>query len=133
MGGIRLIMRLFLHSALLVLLAFEGAASGMVLCIGHDGHIRINTGCNQDRCCTLASCIPGDAVLGEGYHRCCVDITLPEITAEAAKSATNDHTLSLHQHQVRRSRHETVSRFSTAHVNRHLPIASSVGTIVLLI
>ncbi len=133
-------MRLILHSTFLVLLAFAGTASGMVLCIGHDGHISIEAGCNQDRCCTLASCTAEDAVLIEGDHQCCVDVPLPETKiAEAARSATNEHAPSLkplpslHRHAAGGSRHETVSRVSTAHVNRPLPTAPSVGTIVLLI
>lgn len=129
-------MRLILHSAFLVLLAFAGTASGMVLCIGHDGHISIEAECDQDRCCTLASCTAGDAVLDEGDHRCCVDVPLPETKiAEATRSATSSlkPLPPLHQHVACESRHQAVSRVGTEHVNRPLPTAPSVGTIVLLI
>lgn len=88
----------------------------------------------------LASCTTGDAVLDEDDHRCCVDVPLPETKiAEAIRSATHEHTSSLkplpplHQHVACESRHQTVSRVGTEHVNRPLPTAPSVGTIVLLI
>jgi len=129
-----------MHGIYMVLLAFAGTASGMVLCIGHDGHIGIEAGCDQDRCCTLESCTAEDAVLVDGARKCCIDVPLSETkVAEATRSTTHKGMSTpkplpaLCQFVSCESRHETASRVSAAHVSRPLPTASSVGTIVLLI
>lgn len=131
--------RLILHNVFLVLLTFAGTASGMVLCIGQDGHIAIEAH-DQDNCCTVESYTAGVAISVERDHQCCIDVPLPETrSAVVAPTSTNEHPPSLNplhvlsQFGVSESRCEVASRVSTVHANCPLPTAPSVGTTILLI
>lgn len=131
--------RFVMHGIYMVLLAFAGTASGMVLCIGHDGHIAIKSN-DRSNCCTMVSYTAEVAISVEGDRQCCIDIPLPDArNAVVAQTSTHDHAPSvkplhaLSKYGASESRCEATSRVSTVHANHTLPTAPSVGTTVLLI